>query len=104
MGSRSGDRRFAEIGESNLTCGAPQSSLLFCPSAWLHAASLTGIVRDPGGASVAGASVVAKPQRGASLQATTCEFKVTFPEIPTRLLLNLNHDVLTEKEDVKQVK
>lgn len=34
----------------------------------------------------------------------TGEFKLPLPEVPRRVLLNLNHDVLTDREEVKQVK
>jgi hypothetical protein len=34
----------------------------------------------------------------------TIEFKVHVPEVPKRILLNVTHDVLTDKEEVKQVK
>jgi hypothetical protein len=36
--------------------------------------------------------------------AASGEFKVTVPEMPKRILLNVNHDVLTDKEEVKLVK
>jgi hypothetical protein len=32
----------------------------------------------------------------------TGEFKVQLPEAPKRVLLNLNHDVLTDREEVKR--
>jgi hypothetical protein len=35
---------------------------------------------------------------------TTGEFEVTLPEQPKRILLNANHDVLTDKEEVKRIK
>jgi Carboxypeptidase regulatory-like domain/Peptidase family M1 domain len=35
---------------------------------------------------------------------STGEFKVLMPEAPKRVMLNLNHDVLTDHEDVKVVK
>jgi aminopeptidase N len=40
------------------------------------------------------------PVRGNS----TKEFKVLLPEKPKRVLLNLNHDILTDKEEVKLMK
>ncbi|MGA3015511.1 MAG: M1 family aminopeptidase [Bryobacteraceae bacterium] len=35
---------------------------------------------------------------------TTADFKIALPEAPKRVLLNLNHDVLADKEEVKLVK
>jgi len=35
---------------------------------------------------------------------STDKFRATLPEMPKRLLLNLNHDVLTDKEEVKLMK
>jgi len=35
---------------------------------------------------------------------TTREFKVTLPEHPKKVLLNLNYDILTDKEEVRQIK
>jgi hypothetical protein len=40
------------------------------------------------------------PIRGNS----TGEFKVVLPEMPKRVLLNLNHDVLTDREEVRLAK
>jgi hypothetical protein len=34
----------------------------------------------------------------------TAKLQVTLPEAPKRLLLNLNHDVLTDREEVKRLK
>jgi hypothetical protein len=31
------------------------------------------------------------------------EFKIPVPEAPKRVLLNLNHDILTDKEEVKKM-
>jgi Carboxypeptidase regulatory-like domain len=34
----------------------------------------------------------------------TVDFKVAVPEVPKKLLLNVNHDILTDKEDVKRTR
>ena len=35
---------------------------------------------------------------------TSRDFRVVLPQQPKRILLNVNHDVLTDKEEVKRVK
>ena len=35
---------------------------------------------------------------------STADFKVRLPEAPKHVLLNINHDVLTDREEVKQIK
>jgi hypothetical protein len=35
---------------------------------------------------------------------STADFKTALPEQPKRILLNINHEILTDREEVKLVK